>query len=272
MTHINNYNIIMDRKTEQKTKSIERQKMAMVDDTFKRVGLPVELTGIVDTYANSFPTTKQGIREKYRSATPRTESIQDAISNDPENEEVFFRLITDPRLKLSTLHKILVYVAGKDYVNLFVKLLNNRKINGSNLPPPVANNIDRVIKHKCLEKRQDAFIQMCINGNLAMAQWLWSLIPRPPNHRTRNDIAFRGACANGHLRMAQWLWSVDLGNHPGQNVINTAFQKACVNGHISVAKWLWDVVPFSHPIISNVKKVHPSVREWLSFKQLNVDS
>jgi len=84
----------------------------------------------------------------------------------------------------------------------------------------------------------DAFLTACINGQIAVADWLLSVDSRT-NISTR-EYAFRLTCEHGQLQAARWLWSLD---HTGvlRDHLSVAFRLACDHQHLPVAQWLWSL-------------------------------
>lgn len=88
------------------------------------------------------------------------------------------------------------------------------------------------------------FYLACVNGHLAVAQWLLEVNPNI-NILAQNQKAFRYACQNGHLQVAQWLihinpaFNVFAKNSYGENV----FYAVCISGQLDVAKWLFQITP-----------------------------
>jgi hypothetical protein len=86
------------------------------------------------------------------------------------------------------------------------------------------------------EAKKDAiFIELCYNGHLSTAQWLYSL--GDVNIHAEEEGAFRLACSNDGLLVAQWLYS--LGDVDIHIIDNEVFLEACLRGHLSVAQWLY---------------------------------
>ena len=124
------------------------------------------------------------------------------------------------------------------------------------------------------------FQAACSDGNLALAQELWSLgkssatfgqepdlCPLAIDIHAHHDRALRSAYMNGkssatfgkssatfgkssatsgHLKVAQWLWSLD---QPGATHINLerALRAACRNGWLAMAQWIWSIRDASAP-------------------------
>jgi len=100
---------------------------------------------------------------------------------------------------------------------------------------------------------ESIFRFLCQDGNLEVAQWLYSL-EAPPRDRWGADpeninihacleYAFRYACQNGHLDIAKWLYSLDPENTDIHACHEYAFRWACERGHFEVAKWLYSLDP-----------------------------
>jgi len=147
---------------------------------------------------------------------------------------------------------------------------------------------------------EQAFRAACMNGHLAIAQWLWDLSNATIDIHAYDDNAFRMACEYGFVDVAQWLWQLDRPDvyltscfvaactngqlHVAQwlwgmcrhyldaQFIREAFERACVRGHLHVARWLWDVGMFSIealPFVLTCGQGELHVAQWLW--DLNVD-
>ena len=82
----------------------------------------------------------------------------------------------------------------------------------------------------------NAFIDLCINGELELAQDFLSINPEI-DISVDNERIFKIVCENGYLEMAKWLLSVK----PDINISiddNHAFKYARKNGHMKLASWL----------------------------------
>jgi hypothetical protein len=86
-------------------------------------------------------------------------------------------------------------------------------------------------------KNNEALYQACINGRLAITQWLVGYFCLTFNDfRTRNDI-MQNICRRGHLAVAQWLAEAfSLTKNYIRNC--GALQSACADGQLAVAQWL----------------------------------
>jgi uncharacterized protein len=80
------------------------------------------------------------------------------------------------------------------------------------------------------------FQQLCEQGQLSVAQWLYS--SGDIDIHAEDDNAFRGACRAGQLQIAQWLYN--LGNIDIHASDEEAFRLACIHGHLSIAQWLYN--------------------------------
>ena len=82
----------------------------------------------------------------------------------------------------------------------------------------------------------NAFIDLCINGELVLAKEVYSINPEI-DISTDNECIFKIVCENGHLEMAKWLLSVK----PDINISiddNHALKYARKNGHMKLVSWL----------------------------------
>ena len=82
----------------------------------------------------------------------------------------------------------------------------------------------------------NAFIDLCINGELELAQEFYSINPEL-DISVDNERIFKIVCENGYLEMAKWLLLVK----PDINISiddNNAFKYAQKNGHMKLASWL----------------------------------
>jgi hypothetical protein len=83
---------------------------------------------------------------------------------------------------------------------------------------------------------QDKFLKSCKDGNLEMAQWLYSLDnDNIINSYKYKDEIISDVCENGHLEVAQWLFYI------GYPIENISFIRACQRGHLEVAQWLYSL-------------------------------
>jgi len=82
----------------------------------------------------------------------------------------------------------------------------------------------------------NAFIDLCINGELELAQEFYSINPNI-DISIDNERIFKIVCENGYLEMAKWLLSVK----PDINISiddNHALKYARKNGHMKLVSWL----------------------------------
>jgi hypothetical protein len=109
------------------------------------------------------------------------------------------------------------------------------------------------------------FIQLCANGNLFLAQWLYQL--GNVNIHTEYDDAFHEACIHGHFPIIKWLYS--LGGIDIHIDEDDAFRVACENGHLSIAQWLYSLggvdihVENDEAFRLACRNGHLSVAQWL---------
>lgn len=97
---------------------------------------------------------------------------------------------------------------------------------------------------RILHSHDSSFQLACENGRLDVAQWLLEINPSMNVYDGRS-FAFRMACGNGHLDVAKWLFEINpLMNISEMN--NYAFINACENGYLNVAKWLFEINPTIH--------------------------
>jgi hypothetical protein len=118
-----------------------------------------------------------------------------------------------------------------------------------------------------LEKYQDLnrnelFINLCSNGHLLVAQWLYDL--GDVNISFNVDAAFRGACHNGHTPVVRWLY-----DHGGIDIHSGLFFSACMLDHLSMAQCLYEIgginirSNYDHVFRSTCNGGHLSVAQWL---------
>lgn len=122
----------------------------------------------------------------------------------------------------------------------------------------------KVIEFNLIEEldiNNELFGNVCSNGHLEVAQWLYSLhsdiiIDSDPkfdeNNKcdfTVNGYLFERVCSNGHLEMAQWIYSVipniiyKVSKDENKKIFNFSFfEMACGGGHLEIAKWLYSLV------------------------------
>ena len=79
----------------------------------------------------------------------------------------------------------------------------------------------------------------CRRGDLALAQWLWSLSLDMDEIRDRDNYLFRFACYFGHINIAKWLWGLGLTIDDTRCSSCWALRNACFNSHFEVVQWLW---------------------------------
>lgn len=81
------------------------------------------------------------------------------------------------------------------------------------------------------DNNENIFMTCCKNGQLELAQWIYSL-GELDNYENE---AFKITSVNGHLAIMQWLYS--LGNI-NMIAINYAFKQSCYKGYFLVVKWI----------------------------------
>jgi hypothetical protein len=128
----------------------------------------------------------------------------------------------------------------------------------------------------------NAFVFVCDNGHLRLAQWLIPVYKKQNNiNNIDYNVAFRYACYNGHLKVAKWLYS--LQDKPDIDISydnDYIFGCVCQNGYIKIAKWLLEIKPdinisddndysFTSACINN----HFHIAKWLySIGNINITS
>jgi hypothetical protein len=93
----------------------------------------------------------------------------------------------------------------------------------------------------------DLFSGVCLNGYLAVAQWLHQVCPSFDDILASYEGAFCCACYNGCLHVAQWLLQVC----PTINISagnDCSFNLACVRGQLRTAQWLQSLKPYLYVI------------------------
>jgi hypothetical protein len=116
-----------------------------------------------------------------------------------------------------------------------------------------------------------AFRHASRRKHLDVAQWLHGL---GVNVHVGNDTAFLNACLNGDLAMIEWLFSVG-GVDEIDNKLERGFNMACTGGHLKVVRWLYArlggvVIHGFNWIINEARRNrHEELAEWLRSIQYN---
>ena len=110
-------------------------------------------------------------------------------------------------------------------------------------------------------EKDKLFRWLCVNGNLQVCQWLYSL--GNVDIHELDDYAFLLACENGHLQLCQWLYS--LGNIDIHRDRDQAFRWACQNGNLQVCQWLYSLVNVDIHGCNDLvyENGHSEVCDWL---------
>ena len=91
-----------------------------------------------------------------------------------------------------------------------------------------------------IDKETLAFIRVCQQGHLNVAQWMHLIIPDIDiETEDGNECAFSRACEHMHFHVAHWLLSVkERSIH-----VSSMFQWACREGRLDIAQWMLSVKP-----------------------------
>ena len=81
------------------------------------------------------------------------------------------------------------------------------------------------------------FENICENGNLEIAQWLYSL--GTIDIHANNDFPFRFACKYGHTEIVKWLHS--LGGIDIHMDDDFPYRYACQEGHLEMVQWIYSM-------------------------------
>jgi hypothetical protein len=58
------------------------------------------------------------------------------------------------------------------------------------------------------ESKNSIFLSSCKNGNLEVAQWLWSISNGDIDIHADNEWVFKECCKKGLLKIVTWLWNI----------------------------------------------------------------
>lgn len=89
------------------------------------------------------------------------------------------------------------------------------------------------------EPMHTAMVNICGNGYLDMAKWLYGKYQDCITSGDVNEF-FESSCINGQLEMAKWIshqmaHSLDIDDN-----IDEIFKITCLYNHLEVAKWLYE--------------------------------
>ena len=123
---------------------------------------------------------------------------------------------------------------------------------------PALNKVSGLDVYDCYKC---AFRRSCLNGRLAVAQWLYSMDQYKIDIHADNEYVFRRSCERGHLAVAQWLYSIGgVDIHINEEY---AFNMSCLNKHLPVAQWLYSFGGiYPKPFV--FRWSDPSVLCWLN--------
>lgn len=102
----------------------------------------------------------------------------------------------------------------------------------------IHNSIVEFDREKLIHCMQKAFKSVCLNNNVAIAQWIYSLdLMDITNNVSIIATMMYKNCERGNLEIIKWLYSLEYFKHYFPLGNNFWFQTCCRCGQLEVAEW-----------------------------------